>query len=209
MERRSSVAREGTSVQPRPSFLASRPDCPIVSKVVGSLHGLLMERLQTKPTKFSPDLIISLFWLIISLLICNQRTRFGAWPHWNNFHQPYWLHGHHVLGSKPYYYSSAAEADPFLRTRAQSVTGASILQGCSSYQNDRSTDNQIRLLRDEENNHDPLDLELTLDIGPRRDKRIKRSRSSWGREDEENVDRDQEVESATDTGLSLSFFSSP
>ena len=70
--------------------------------------------------------------------------------------------------------------------------------------------NQIRLLRDEENNHDPLDLELTLDIGPRRDKRIKRSRSSWGREDEENVDRDQEVESATDdTGFSLSFFSSP
>ena len=63
MERRSSVAREGTSVQPRPSFLASRPDwCyPIVSKVVGSLHWLLMERLQTKPTKFSPDLIISLF----------------------------------------------------------------------------------------------------------------------------------------------------
>jgi len=138
-------------------------------------------------------------------------ARFGAWPHWNNFHQPYWLHGHHVLGSKPYYYSSAAEADPFLRTRALSVTGASILQGCSSYQNDRSMNNQIRLLRDEENNHhDPLDLELTLDIGPRRrDKRIKRSRSSWGREDEENVDRDQEVESATDTGLSLSFFSSP
>ncbi|RLM58130.1 hypothetical protein C2845_PM18G13390 [Panicum miliaceum] len=141
-------------------------------------------------------------------------ARFGAWPHhWNNFHhQPYWLHGHHVLGSKPYY-SSAAEADPpFLRTRAHYVTGASILQGCSSYQNDRSMNNQIRLSRDEDNNHhDSLDLELTLDIGPRLDnnKRIKRSGSSWGREDGEENARDQLVESATDTGLSLSFFSSP
>ncbi|PUZ43382.1 hypothetical protein GQ55_8G004400 [Panicum hallii var. hallii] len=134
-------------------------------------------------------------------------ARFGAWPH----HQPYWLHGHHVLGSKPYY-SSAAEADPpFLRARAHYVTGASILQGCSPYQNDRSMNNQIRLSRDEDkNHHDPLDLELTLDIGPRQDnnKRIKRSGSSWGREDGEENARDQQVESATDTGLSLSFFSS-
>ncbi|RLM85380.1 hypothetical protein C2845_PM04G01690 [Panicum miliaceum] len=149
-------------------------------------------------------------------------ARFGAWPHhWDNFHhQPYWLHGHHVLGSSKPYYSSAAEADPafLIRTRRAHhyVTGASILQVCSSsYQNDRSMNNQIQLLRDEDNNnhHDPtLDLELTLDIGPRRDKRIKRSSgSSWGREDnEENACRDQQVESsAPDTGLSLSFFSSP
>jgi len=137
-------------------------------------------------------------------------ARFGAWPHWNNFHQPYWLHGHHVLGSKTYYSSAAEADDPFLRTRAdQSVTGASILQGCSSYQNDRSMNNQIRLLRDQENinnHHDPLDLELTLGIGTRRDKRIKRSGSSWGREDENARDQEQEV---ADTGLSLSFFSSP
>ncbi|CAN6362013.1 unnamed protein product [Urochloa humidicola] len=144
-------------------------------------------------------------------------ARFGAWPHWNNFHQPYWLHGHHLLGSKPYY-SSAAEADVFLRTRAQYVARATssnpalIPQGLSSYQNDRFMDNdhQIPLLhRDEDkNNHrDPLDLELTLDIGGRRlDKRIKRSCCSWGREDEEHASRDQEVENATtDTGLSLSF----
>jgi len=151
-----------------------------------------------------------MIWLIISLLICNEWTRFGAWPHWNNFHQPYWLHGHHVLGSKTYYSSAAEADDPFLRTRAdQSVTGASILQGCSSYQNDRSMNNQIRLLRDQENinnHHDPLDLELTLGIGTRRDKRIKRSGSSWGREDENARDQEQEV---ADTGLSLSFFSSP
>lgn len=73
-------------------------------------------------------------------------------------------------------------------------------------------DNQRRLLHNEDDNnhHDPLDLELALDIGSRRDKRIKRSAGcSWGvREDEENVG-DQEAESATDTGLSLSLFSSP
>ncbi|WVZ54959.1 hypothetical protein U9M48_005684 [Paspalum notatum var. saurae] len=148
-------------------------------------------------------------------------ARFGAWsPHWNNFHDPYWLHGQHLLGSKPYY-SSAAEADAFLRTRAHqwvssratSSTPASILQGCSSYQNDQFMNHQRRLLRDEDNNNArdlSLDLELALDIGPRRrDKRIKRSPAcSWGREYEENAG-DQEVESATDTGLSLSLFLSP
>ncbi|CAL4989928.1 unnamed protein product [Urochloa decumbens] len=134
-------------------------------------------------------------------------TRFGAWPHWNNFHQPYLLHGHHLLGSKPYY-SSAAEANVLLRTRSQYVaratssTPALISQGFSSYQNDQfmDDDHQRQLLHGD----DSLDLELALDIGPQRDKRIKRSRCSWGREEEENV-RDQEVESATDTGLSLSL----
>ncbi|OEL21989.1 hypothetical protein BAE44_0016991 [Dichanthelium oligosanthes] len=144
-------------------------------------------------------------------------ARFGTWPHWNNFHQPYWLHSHHLHASKPYY-SSAAEADAFLKThahqyvsRATSSTPASILLRCSSsYQNDQSSmNNQRRPLRDEDNNHhDPLDLELALDIRPRRDKRIKRSGCSRGREDEDNAG-DQEVESATDTGLSLSLFSSP
>nr|CAB3490679.1 unnamed protein product [Digitaria exilis] len=138
-------------------------------------------------------------------------ARFGAWPYWNNLHQPYWHHGHHLLGSKPYY-SSATEADAYRAqyvARATSSTPASILQGCSSYQNDQSINNNQRLLsRNEDNHHhDPLDLELTLDIRPRRDKRIKRSGCSWGREDEENAG-DQEAESATDTGLCLSLFSS-
>ncbi|CAO2145307.1 unnamed protein product [Urochloa humidicola] len=147
-------------------------------------------------------------------------ARFGAWPHWNNnFHQPYWLHGHHLLGPKPYCSSSAAEADDalFLRTRAQYVTGATSStpalspQGFSSYQNDQFMDNHqrplLRVAEDNNNHHDPLDLDLALDIGPRRDKRIKRSSCcSWGREDEENA-RDQQVESASDTGLSLSLFS--
>ncbi|CAN6357343.1 unnamed protein product [Urochloa humidicola] len=145
-------------------------------------------------------------------------ARFGAWPHWNNnFHQPYWLHGHHLLGPKSYYSSSAAEADAFLiRTRAQYVTRATSStpalspQGFSSYQNDQFMDNHQRPLlhvaEDNNNHHDPLDLELALDIGPRRDKRIKRSCCSWGREDEENA-RDQQVESAADTELYLSLFS--
>ncbi|CAL4904652.1 unnamed protein product [Urochloa decumbens] len=136
-------------------------------------------------------------------------TRFGAWPHGNNFHQPYWLHGHHLLGSKPYYSSSAADANNvLLRTRSQYVaratssTPALIPQGFSSYQNDQfmDDDHQRPLLHGDVS----LDLELALDIGPRRDKRIKRSRCSWGREEEQNA-RDQEVESATDTGLSLSL----
>ncbi|KAF8706319.1 hypothetical protein HU200_030578 [Digitaria exilis] len=139
-------------------------------------------------------------------------ARFGAWPHWNNLHQPYWHHGHHLLRSKSYY-SSATEADAFRAqyvARATSSTPASILQGCLSYQNDQSMNNNQRLLsRNEDNHHhDPLDLELTLDIRPRRDKRIKRSGCGWGgTEDEENA-VDQEEESATDTGLSLSLFSS-
>ncbi|KAJ1273684.1 hypothetical protein BS78_05G004000 [Paspalum vaginatum] len=148
-------------------------------------------------------------------------ARFGAWsPHWNSFLDPYWLHGQHLLGSKPCY-SSAAEANAFLRTRAHqwvsaraatSSNPASVLQGCSSYQNDQFMKNhERRLLRDEDNNARDLslDLELALDIGPRQDKRRKRSSScSWGREYEENAG-DQEVDqNATDTGLSLSLFPS-
>ncbi|XP_066380432.1 uncharacterized protein [Miscanthus floridulus] len=147
-------------------------------------------------------------------------ARFGAWPHWNNFHDPsYLLHSHHLLGSKPYY-SSTAEADTFLRTRAQyiasratsSSTPASTLERCLSYQNDQFMNHHQRRLPCNEDNihHDPLDLELALDIGPRQDKRIKRSSCSWGRHQEEKNDEDQEVESATDdTRLSLSLFPSP
>ncbi|XP_066334781.1 uncharacterized protein [Miscanthus floridulus] len=142
-------------------------------------------------------------------------ARFGAWPHhWNNFHDPsYLLHGHHLLGSKPYYSST------FLRTRAQyiasratSSTSASTLQRCLSYQNDQFMNHHQRRLACNEDNihHDPLDLELALDIGPRGDKRIKRSGCAWGRHQEEENDGDQEVESATDdTRLSLSLFPSP
>ena len=71
---------------------------------------------------------------------------------------------------------------------------------------------QRRLPRNEDNiHHDPLDLELALDIGPRRDKIIKRSGCTWGRHrEEENNAGDQEVESATDdTRLSLSLCPSP
>ena len=146
-------------------------------------------------------------------------TRFGSWPHhWNNFHDPsYLLHSHHLLGSKPYY-SSTAEANAFLRTRAQytaratSSTPVSTLQRCLSYQNDQFMNHhQRRLPRNEDNiHHDPLDLELALDIGPRRDKRIKIPGCTWGRHQQKENAGDQEVESATDdTRLSLSLFPSP
>ncbi|KAL6905776.1 hypothetical protein ACP4OV_003377 [Aristida adscensionis] len=151
-------------------------------------------------------------------------SRFGPWSSsWNKFHEPYWLHGHHQLlaGSKPYYYSSGAEAEAdFLRTRAQYMARATstlplmIPQGCSS-QNDQIMSHHQRLvlqgttvpLRNGDDTHGPLDLELTLDIGPRRQKRL-RSSSGWGKGDDNGGD--QEVESATAAaGLSLSLFSSP
>ncbi|TKW07948.1 hypothetical protein SEVIR_7G340444v4 [Setaria viridis] len=152
-------------------------------------------------------------------------ARFGAWPHYWN-----WLHGHHhhLLGSKPYYSSAADQADVFLtttRAHHQYVSRASILQaGRSSYHQNDQFIRPLLQQRDDEgnhsNHHDPLDLELALDIGPRRqdNKRIKRSSSgcSLGREeddDKENASRDddqQVLESATDdtAGLSLSLFSS-
>ncbi|XP_062204621.1 transcription factor LUX-like [Phragmites australis] len=142
-------------------------------------------------------------------------SRCGAWPPWNNCHQqPYLFHGHHFLGSKPY--SSTAEAEALLiRTRARYLARATatpdlIPQGCSS-QNDQIMNHQRRRLLKgtflhNGDNHDPLDLELTLDIGPRREKR-KRPDCSWSKEDDNGGD--QEVESTTATALSLSLFSSP
>ncbi|KAG0528357.1 hypothetical protein BDA96_05G004300 [Sorghum bicolor] len=144
-------------------------------------------------------------------------ARFGAWPHWSNFHDPsYLLHSHHLLGSK-HYYSSTAEADVFLRNRAQYIARATsntpastTLQRCL---NDQFMNHHQRRLSQNEDNihHDPLDLELALDIGPSQDKRIKRSSGcSWRRHQEEENVGNQEVESATDdTRLSLSLFPSP
>ena len=60
---------------------------------------------------------------------------------------------------------------------------------------------QTVLMPNEDNHHDPLDLELTLDVGPRQEKR---KRSGCKQEDNGG---DQEVESAA-TGLSLSLFPS-
>jgi hypothetical protein len=58
-----------------------------------------------------------------------------------------------------------------------------------------------------EDNHDPLDLELTLDTGSRREKRRKKSGCSCGKEDDNGGD--QEVENTAPGGLlSLSLFSS-
>jgi hypothetical protein len=58
-----------------------------------------------------------------------------------------------------------------------------------------------------EDNHDPLDLELTLNTAGRRREKRKRSVCSSGKEDS-NGD-DQEVKSSATGGLSLSLFLSP
>ncbi|KAL6640590.1 hypothetical protein ACP70R_021713 [Stipagrostis hirtigluma subsp. patula] len=141
-------------------------------------------------------------------------SRFGTWPPRNKLHEPYWLHGHQLLGSKRYY--STAEADAaFLRTHAQYVARATgtlalIPEGCSS-QNDQIMNRQRQLLQGtmlprSDDNHGPLDLELTLSIEPRRQKR-KVSGCSWDKWDDNGGD--QEVEGTTAAGLSLSLFSPP
>ncbi|GJM88205.1 hypothetical protein PR202_ga04238 [Eleusine coracana subsp. coracana] len=138
-------------------------------------------------------------------------ARFGALPHWNNSHETYRLHGHHLIGSRPYY--STVEAGAFLRARAQYVARATTSTPTAIPQEYPSQTDQImnhqegrvqQILKNEDN-HDPLDLELTLNIDPRREKR-KRSSCSCGKENDNNGG-DQEVES-TATGLSLSLFPS-
>jgi hypothetical protein len=57
-----------------------------------------------------------------------------------------------------------------------------------------------------EDNHDPIDLELTLDTGPRREKRKKSGCNDCGEEDDNGGD--QEVESSATGRLSLSLLSS-
>ncbi|TVU27513.1 hypothetical protein EJB05_30130 [Eragrostis curvula] len=138
--------------------------------------------------------------------VCHLLSaRFGAWPHWNNFHEQKWLHGHHFLASKQYY--STAEAEMLLRTRAHYVARApiSVPTGCSSQNEQRCQLPQATLVLNEDNHDDPLDLELSLDIRPKREKR-KRSGGNWGKE---HNSKNQEAESSAATGLSLSLFSSP
>ncbi|KAL6871060.1 hypothetical protein ACP4OV_014908 [Aristida adscensionis] len=146
-------------------------------------------------------------------------SRFGPWPPWKKFHEPYWLHQHHLLaGSRPYYSAPEAEAAALLRTHAQYIDRATstlplIHQGCSSQKSQNGqimnhSNHQIGMLqgttlRHTDDSHGPLDLELTLDIGPRQQKRM-RSGCSWGKEEDNGSD--QGVDNTI--GLSLSLFSS-
>lgn len=150
---------------------------------------------------------------------------------------------HHLLGSKPYYYyysSTTAEAAA-AAAGASSLTTCAALQLIRApapppptahqrcllphrqNQNDLNHHHhhhrrRLLLLRNDEDDdtqrqRDPLDLELALDIGPRRpDKRviIERSSACDQQEAEKNVG-DQQVDSATDDDvrLSLSLFPSP
>ncbi|KAK3119540.1 hypothetical protein QOZ80_9AG0671990 [Eleusine coracana subsp. coracana] len=139
-------------------------------------------------------------------------ARFGAWPHWNNSHKSYPPHGHHCIGSKPYY--SAVEAGAFLRThvqyvaRATSSTPTTIMHQEYLFQTDQIMNIHRRQLLQtlkNEDNHAALDLELTLNIGARREKRKRSGCSRVGKKDENGGD--QEVEN-TATGPSLSLFPS-
>ncbi|NP_001169950.1 uncharacterized LOC100217117 [Zea mays] len=150
---------------------------------------------------------------------------------------------HHLLGSKPYYYyyssttaEAAAAAGASLTTcaalpliRAPAPPPPTAHQRCllPHRQNQNNLNHhhhhhhrrRLLLLRNDEDDdtqrqRDPLvDLELALDIGPRRpDKRviIERSSACDQQEAEKNVG-DQQVDSATDDDvrLSLSLFPSP
>ncbi|KAG8050851.1 hypothetical protein GUJ93_ZPchr0009g1169 [Zizania palustris] len=156
-------------------------------------------------------------------------SRFGnAWPPWRYHGSQYWLHGHHLVGSKPYLHPAAAEAGVFRAKRARYVARATSsyhpqsVQGSSS-RDDHITNHQRRVLQeticdDEDSSRQeegPLNLDLSLDIGrPWREKRKRECSSSRGKKKHEQDDHqiiiggDQEAEScATTIGLSLSLLS--
>ncbi|KAF7072406.1 hypothetical protein CFC21_077542 [Triticum aestivum] len=158
-------------------------------------------------------------------------SRFGTrpCPPWRgSWHEPYWLHGHRLLGSKPYYSSSArAHHDEApLRARAQHVSGynpALIVQESCSSRNDHHAMNRYNYERRpmqaatmvDNNDHihgRDIDLDLSLDIGggQRLEMKSKRGCTRWGKQAEEDddhqVDVNEELKS-TATRLSLSLFS--
>uniref|UniRef100_A0A0E0MBI2 HTH myb-type domain-containing protein n=1 Tax=Oryza punctata TaxID=4537 RepID=A0A0E0MBI2_ORYPU len=120
------------------------------------------------------------------------QSRFGnSWSPWR-CHGSYWLRaGHHLLvGSKPYYDPPpAAEAEaPFHRSSARPVLKEMICSEGSNHQ------------------EGPLNLDLSLDICPRGEKR--KREFSWRKQEEAHdhaIGGDQEAKSCA-TGLSLSLF---
>uniref|UniRef100_A0A0E0MIN7 HTH myb-type domain-containing protein n=1 Tax=Oryza punctata TaxID=4537 RepID=A0A0E0MIN7_ORYPU len=150
------------------------------------------------------------------------QSRFGnSWSPWR-CHGSYWLRaGHHLLvGSKPYYDPPpAAEAEaPFHRSSARYVARANtshlpdFVQGSSSSPDDHIMNHQRPVLKEmicsEGSNHQegPLNLDLSLDICPRGEKR--KREFSWRKQEEAHdhaIGGDQEAESCA-TGLSLSLF---
>ncbi|KAM0912531.1 hypothetical protein ACQ4PT_012739 [Festuca glaucescens] len=149
-------------------------------------------------------------------------SRFGttARPPWSSScNGPYWVHGRPFLGSKPCS-SSAAEADAaFLRTRAQHVARASstiselMIQHCPSRDDQHAMNHQHKQMkewtvRNNDDIHAPLDLDLSLGITTPRSEtkgKGKRSGCSWVKE---NGDQNGAPEEQMDEiSISLSLFS--
>ncbi|EAY81968.1 hypothetical protein OsI_37145 [Oryza sativa Indica Group] len=136
----------------------------------------------------------------------------NAWSPWR-CHGSYWLRaGHHLLvGSKPYYHPPPAEA------RANTSSNhPDFVQGSSSSPDDHTMNHQRpvvlkEMIYNEGSNHQggPLNLDLSLDICPRGEKR--KREFSWRKHEEDHdhttiaIGGDQEAESCA-TGLSLSLF---
>lgn len=146
--------------------------------------------------------------------------RFGTTtqPPWSSCHGPYWVHSRPFLGSKPCN-SSAAEADAaFLLTRAQHVARASSTISELMIQHYPSRDDQHAMnhqhkrvkegtVRNNDDIHAPLDLDLSLGIATPRSKMKKEKRSgcSWVKEDaDKNVSHEEEMD---EISISLSLFS--
>ncbi|KAF7048556.1 hypothetical protein CFC21_057302 [Triticum aestivum] len=155
-------------------------------------------------------------------------SRFGTTPcpPWRrrSWHEPYWLHGHRLLGSKPNYSSSAAahHDEALHRARAQHVSGynpALIVQEPCSSRNDHHAMNRynyerrpLQAANDDHIHGRDINLDLSLDIGggQRLEMKSKRGCTRWGKQAEEDddhqVDVNEELKS-TPTRLSLSLFS--
>uniref|UniRef100_A0A0D9XN78 HTH myb-type domain-containing protein n=1 Tax=Leersia perrieri TaxID=77586 RepID=A0A0D9XN78_9ORYZ len=154
------------------------------------------------------------------------QSRFGnAWSPWRcHGHGSYpWLRaGHHLpVGSKPYYPPAAEAESPFHSSdryvaRAPSSHLEDFVQASSSSRGDHIMNHQRSILKkiicNEDGNHQEegaLNLDLTLDIGPRREKR--KRECSWKKQEGDHdhttiaIGGDQEAESCA-TGLSLSLF---
>ncbi|KAL5204639.1 hypothetical protein ABZP36_009510 [Zizania latifolia] len=147
-------------------------------------------------------------------------SRFGnAWPQWRcHGSSDCSFHGNHLVGSKPYLHP-AAEAEVFHAKRARYVARAT---SSGSYHPDQehimSHQRQVLLqetICDEDSGHQEgplINLDLSLDTDPWREKRKRAERSSWGKKHEEDDHQvvvgggDQEADSCATTGLSLSLF---
>ncbi|KAM0917435.1 hypothetical protein ACQ4PT_009509 [Festuca glaucescens] len=146
-------------------------------------------------------------------------SRFGstAWPpRSSSLHGPYWVHGRPFLGAKPYNSSEAEAAAAFRQTRAHHIARAASTiselmiqprdnQHAMNHQYKRMKEGTVR---NNDDIHAPLDLDLSLGIATPRSEmkeKEKRSRCSWVKEDgDKNGAHEEEMD---EISISLSLFS--